>query len=231
MEPDWTRGAVGGMPVDWFDPPTKPRFALLYLHPVGQESLAGNAVFTAELRRLHLACCAPRGGERWWTERGRLVDLHPAMRARWDLSSKAIAVAGISMGGQGALRLAFEHPDLFNVVAGSASALDYHDWYGRGTPLDALYRSREACRQDTATLQIRPDRYPKHIWFACDPTDEEWFRGNDRLDEKLTAMGIPHTVDLTTEAGGHSWKYFEAMAAPMLEFAVKSLEADSRRLL
>ena len=45
------------------------------------------------------------------------------------------------------------------------------------------------------------------------------------------AMGIPHTADLTTEAGGHSWSYFEAMAAPMLQFVVKSLEADSRRLL
>ena len=231
MEPDWTRGEVDGTTVDWFDPPAKPRFALLYLHPVGQESLADNAVFSAELRKLNLACCAPRGGERWWIDRESLRNLHPAMRARWDLSGKAIAVAGISMGGQGALRLAFEHPDLFNVVAGIASALDYHDWHGRGTPLDALYRSREACRQDTATLQIRPDRYPKHIWFTCDPTDEEWFRGNDRLDEKLTAMGISHTADLTTEAGGHSWSYFEAMAAPMLRFAVKSLEADSRRLL
>ena len=231
MEPDWTRGEVDGTTVDWFDPPAKPRFALLYLHPVGQESLADNAGFTAELRRLNLGCCAPHGGERWWIDRESLRNLHPAMRARWDLSGKAIAVAGISMGGQGALRLAFEHAELFNVVAGIASALDYHDWYGRGTPLDARYRSREACRQDTATLQIRPDRYPKHIWFACDPTDEEWFRGNDRLDEKLIAMGIPHTADLTTEAGGHSWSYFEAMAAPMLQFAVKSLEADSRRLL
>ena len=231
MEPGWTRSEADGAPVDWFDPPAKPRFALLYLHPVGQESLADNAVFTAELRRLNLGCYAPHGGELWWTDRESLRNLHPAMRARWDLSSKAIAVAGISMGGQGALRLAFEHPDLFNVVAGIASALDYHDWYGRGTPLDALYRSREACRQDTATLQIRPDRYPKHIWFACDPTDVEWFRGNDRLGEKMTAMGISHTSDLTTEVGGHSWDYFEAMAAPMLQFAVKSLEADSRRLL
>jgi len=231
MEANWTRGEMAGAAVDWFDPPAKPRFALLYLHPVGQESPADNAVFRAELRRHNLACCAPQGGENWWTDRAQLLGLHSDMRARWDLSSKAIAVAGISMGGQGALRLAFENPETFNVAAGIASAIDYHDLFGCGTPLDSLYRSREACRQDTATLQIRPDRYPKRIWFACDPTDAAWFRGNDRLDEKLSAMGIPHTADLTTEAGGHSWEYFEAMAAPMLQFAVESLAADSRRLL
>ena len=231
MDSHWIRSDAGGRAVDWFDPPAKPRFALLYLHPIGGESLAGNAVFTAELRRLNLACCAPQGGERWWADHEELLKLHPAMRDRWILSSKAIAVAGISMGGQGALRLAFQNPESFNVVAGIASAIDHHERFGQGSPLDSLYRSREACRQDTATLRIRPDSYPKHIWFACDPTDDEWFRGNDRLDEKLTAMGIPHTADLTTEAGGHSWNYFEAMAAPMLQFVVKSLEADSRRLL
>ena len=231
MEPDWTRSELAGKAVDWFDPPAKPRFALLYLHPVGQESLADNEVFTLELRKLNLACCAPHGGENWWTDREGLLKLHPAMRERWDLPAKAIAVGGISMGGQGALRLAFQYPETFNVVAAISSAIDYHEWYGRGPPLDTLFRSREACRQDTATLHIRPDRYPKHIWFACDPTDEEWFRGNDRLDEKLSAMGIPHAADLTTEAGGHSWEYFEAMAAPMMQFLAKSLEKDARRLL
>ena len=244
MEPNWSRGIVAGKAVDWFDPPMKPRFAVLYLHSVGGESLADNAVYTAELLKLNLACCAPQGGECWWADRlcptfddavtpahHLLTAVLPAMLARWDLPAKAIAAAGISMGGQGALRLGFRHPDEFNAVAGIASALDYHERYGLGTPLDALYRSREACRQDTAILSISPDKYPKHIWFACDPTDAEWFRGNDRLHEKLSAVGVPHTADLATEAGGHSWAYFDAMAAPMLRFLVQALTADARRLM
>jgi esterase/lipase superfamily enzyme len=243
MQAGWSRDTVAGKKVDWFDPPAKPRFALLYLHPVGQESLADNARFTELLTQFQLGCCAPHGAESWWADRvcetfdptlstaqHIIGNVQPAMRERWTLPTKAIAIAGISMGGQGALRLAFQQPDTFNVVAGIASALDYYEWYGRGTPLDACYKSREACRQDTALLHIQPDRYPKHIWFACDPHDE-WFRGNDRLDEKLRAMGIPHTTDLTSEAGGHSWPYFEAMAAPMLGFIVKSLEVQARRLL
>ncbi len=244
MQSNWSRKTVAGKAVDWFDPPAKPRFALLYLHSVGCESLAENAVYSDELRRLNLACCAPQGDECWWADRicpafdasitpmaHLLANVLPAMLERWSLPPKRVAVAGISMGGQGALRLGFQHPDKFGVVAGVSSALDVHERYGLGSPLDALYRSREACRQDTAILHVDADAYPKRIWFACDPGDAEWFRGNDRLAEKLSAIGIPHTADLVTEAGGHSWAYFEAMAAPMLEYVARGLEAESRRLM
>jgi S-formylglutathione hydrolase len=116
-------------------------------------------------------------------------------------------------------------------VAGIASALDFHDLYGEGTPLDSLYDSKEQCRQDTAILHVHPTQYPAHIFFCVDPDDERWFRGNDRLHEKLSALGIPHEVDLTTRAGGHSWDYFNHMAAPVERFLLAGLEQQSRRLL
>ena len=56
-------------------------------------------------------------------------------------------------------------------------------------------------------------------------------RGNDRLHEKLSALGIPHTCDLTTRAGGHTWGYFNAMAGRALRFCHAGLEQESRRLL
>jgi S-formylglutathione hydrolase len=58
-----------------------------------------------------------------------------------------------------------------------------------------------------------------------------WHRGNDRLHEKLSALGVPHTIDFETQAGGHTWPYFERMADPALRFLVESLEKESRRLL
>lgn len=228
----WKSESLTGRSIDWFDPPVRPRFALLYLHPVGGERLADNAVFTRELLARNLACCAPHGGQNWWTEIEFLrTTVRAAMIDRWSIPQKAIAAAGISMGGQGALRLGFRHPIEFPVVAGIASAIDYYERFGRGSPLDDLYHSKEACRQDTATLSVRQDSFPKHIWFVCDPTDEEWIRGNDRLHEKLSAMGIPHKAELTTQEGGHSWSYFEAMAAPMLDFVLASLTSESRRLM
>jgi S-formylglutathione hydrolase FrmB len=116
-------------------------------------------------------------------------------------------------------------------VAGIASALDYHELYGSGLPLDDMYDSKEQCRQDTAILHIHPSQQPPHIFFCIDPDDVEWYRGNDRLHEKLSALGVPHTLDLTTQAGGHSWQYFDKMAEPTLRFLHDGLEKESRRLL
>lgn len=244
MLPGWIRNEIAGKSADVFEPPGGARFAVLYLHPVGLESLADSAAYTAELTHHRLACCAPFGARSWWSDRvcpefdlTLTVEQHllrnvvPWVRERWNLSSRSIAVAGISMGGQGAVRLGFKHPDTFPVVASVAGAFDYHEWYGRSTSIDDMYRSKEACRQDTALLHIHPSKYPPHIWFASDPADEEWHRGNDRIHEKLSAIGIPHTADLTTEAGGHSWAYFDAMAGPMFDFIVAAFEKQSRRLM
>ena len=61
--------------------------------------------------------------------------------------------------------------------------------------------------------------------------DANWYRGNDRLHEKLSALGIPHTCDLATHAGGHSWDYFNAVAERAVRFIHDGLEQESRRLL
>ena len=94
-----------------------------------------------------------------------------------------------------------------------------------------MYDSKEQCRQDTATMHVHPHHHPPHIYFAIDPEDEQWFRGNDRLHEKLMALGVEHVADLTTSAGGHSWDYFNRMAEPALRFLYEGLEKESRRLL
>ncbi len=94
-----------------------------------------------------------------------------------------------------------------------------------------MYTSKEQCRQDTALMHIHPSNWPPHLFFAIDPEDVDWFRGNDRLHEKLTALGVPHTIDFTTSAGGHTWEYFNRMAEPTMRFLIEGLEKESRRLL
>ena len=134
------------------------------------------------------------------------------------------------MGGQGALRLAFKHPELFPAVAAISPAIEYHELYGRGTPLDEMYDSKEQCRQDTAIMHVHPTHYPPHLFFCVDP-DDPWYRGSDRLHEKLGALGVPHTPDLSTRAGGHSPEYFHHVADRAVRFVVAGLEQEARRLL
>lgn len=246
MLPGWTRAEIAGKPADIYDPPggPAPRFGVLWLHPVGGESPADNPAYTAAFARHGLAVCAPWGGEAWWAdrvcpafdphltaERHLLDNVLPWMRDRWKCGPRGVAAAGISMGGQGAVRLGFKYPDRFGAVASVAGAFDYHDRHGRGTPLDAMYPTREACRQDTATLWVNPAKAPPHVWFASDPADAEWHRGNDRLHEKLAATGVPHFADLTTTAGGHTWAYFDAMADPLCAWLAGALAKEARRLM
>ncbi len=246
MHGTWTTLDIAGKPVEVYDPPgsAPPRFGILHLHGIGLETLRDKPAFTRLFDELRLACVCPHGQRSWWgdrictefdsaitPERFLLSQVLPLFHARWKLGPRAVGLQGISMGGQGALRLAFKHPDLFPVVAAIASAIDYYELYGQGTPLDDMYDSKEQCRQDTAPLHVHPTHYPPHIFFCVDPDDEHWLRGNDRLHEKLSALGISHECDLTTRAGGHSWDYFNHMAERVERFICAGLERESFRLL
>jgi pimeloyl-ACP methyl ester carboxylesterase len=246
MRGTWTHETIAGKPADVYQPPhaEHSRFGILFLHPVGNETLRGRTVYTRLLDELALPCVCPMAPFTWWTDR-MCTDFDPTLTAerhvlqnvlpffaqRWRLAPRSIGLLGISMGGQGALRLALKHPRTFPVAAGIASALDYYEWYGQGLSLDSMYDSKEQCRQDTAVMHVHPSESPPHIYFAIDPEDVDWYRGNDRLHEKLGALGVPHTIDFTTSAGGHTWAYFDRMAEPALRFIAAGLEKESRRLM
>ncbi|MFO0809570.1 MAG: alpha/beta hydrolase-fold protein [Gemmataceae bacterium] len=236
---------MAGKPVDVFEPASAPRFALVYLHGHGLCSLAEKPVAAALLEKHLFACVAPRGDISWWSdriwppfdpgisaERFIVERLRPAILDRWQLGPRGVGLFGVSMGGQGALRIGFRHPDDFPVVAGISSAIDYHDHYGDDEfpSIAQLYDSKEQCRQDTALMHIHPAHQPPHVFFCCDP-DDSWWRGNDRLHEKLTALGVVHECDLDTRAGGHDWSYFTHVMPRTLAFMHAGLEIQSRRLL
>ena len=246
MKGTWAREQIAGKNADVYAlaGAEKPRFGVLFLHPFGLETLVGRPPFTRLFDELRLPCVCPHGQRSWWTDRicaefdpqltaeKYLLDqVVPFFRERWGIGPRGIGLLGISMGGQGALRLAFRHAEIFPVAAAIASALDYHELYGQGTCLDDMYDSKEQCRQDTALMHVPPYQPPPHLYFAIDPRDADWYRGNDRLHEKLNALGVAHTADLTTEAGGHSWDYFNRMAEPALRFIYQGLEKESRRLM
>jgi len=147
-----------------------------------------------------LVVVVPQGGP-WWLERGEGTALFtlrtivlPELRAEFKLP---IALIGVGRGGAGALTLAFRLRGDIPVVFTDAAAVDLHEAYGKGTELDELYTSREACRQDGAILAVDPFRTPHAIRFHC-PEDHLNHRGNDRLHEKLAALGIDHIWSETT---------------------------------
>lgn len=241
----WSRLDIACKSVDVYDLPAAatPRFGILYLHDAGKNTLRDRPAFTRLFDELRLACVCPHGQLSWWAdricaefdshltpERYLLQKVVPFFGERWNLTPRGIGLLGVSMGGQGALRIAFKYPDTFPVVAAIAPAIEYHELYGQGTCLDEMYDSKEQCRQDTAPMHLHPSRFPPHLFFCADP-DDAWHRGADRLHEKLSALGVPHEMDLTARAGGHSWDYFNYMADRAVRFLHAGLEQESRRLL
>ena len=240
----WQTIDIAGKPAQFFLPNDTARGTIIFLHNAACQPLSVSPIYTQLLQEHRLNCVCPWGGATWWTdrivpdydaalsaERYVLDAVVPFARQHFGLGSQAFGLLGISMGGQGALRLAFKRPDLFPVVAAIAPAIEYHEFYGQGSPIDGMYSSKEQCRQDTVPMHVNPTALPPHVFFCVDPDDDHWQRGADRLHEKLLALGVAHECDLITQAGGHRWSYFDALAPRACAFVARGLAHEARRLL
>jgi S-formylglutathione hydrolase len=223
VAPRWQSTTIAGRPADLIEPTRPALGAVIWLRDETGE-LPGE--LAGLLERDRLRCIAPQARGAWWLDRVEPAfdPVIPPERYLIDhvvpwLGTRAVAVAGAGRGGQGAVRAALRHPKLFPVAASQDGAFDFHEHFGRGTSLDELYSGREQARQDTAILQIDAHDWPPHLYFACAP-ESEWYRGNDRLHEKLAAMGVPHTAEL--DAPGD--------LATLVAFVAGGLERESRRL-
>jgi pimeloyl-ACP methyl ester carboxylesterase len=237
-ESPWQRLAVDGRSCDVLEPrgTSLRHAAVIFLHDFDAKTAAESTVFTSELTRAGLRAVCPIADRSWWTTVA-CPDFDPAttplafvrdsvvpfISKRWGIGPPQIGLVGIGMGGQGVLQLAYRWPREFPVVAAIAPAVDFHNWYGYGLALDRMFASKEAARQQTATLHVHPLDWPKHQFVCCDPQDEYWFDGTERLAMKLSSMGIPFERDLTTSAGGHTWSYFERMAPKAIAFISQHL--------
>lgn len=203
----------------WTQPESS--FSALFLPDALETNSVPDVAFT---RRLNLL--APPGALSWWTDRHYdefdrefsserfLVELIENADLPFEHRPRA------AFGGEAAVRLGFRHPLRFPVVAAWNGNFDFHDLYGQGTSLDYLFDRREQARQQTAILQVRSNDFPPHIWFGC-PAGSAHYRGNDRLHEKLNAIGVPHQFVLTDDCP----------SVAMADFLVAALRTRSRRLL
>ena len=243
----WTEIVHGGHPCYIFEPdhPSDHGFVVIYLHGVQQDRLSDEPAFAQAFQRHGLRVVCPVTQRSWWSDRicpefdanlsaEQFVCKHviELIRQRWRSQPPRIALLGTSMGGQGALRLAYKYPDIFPTVAAISPAVDFQRCLVAGDPmLRQMYRDEEAARQDTATLHIHPLNWPRNQWFCCDPTDDDWFESSDRLRMKLFSLGVPHACDLETMGGGHGFTYYARMADAAVDFLAESLEKERLRVV
>lgn len=138
-------------------------------------------------------------------------------------------IGGISMGGYGALHLAFRHPQLFVSVSTTSAALLEklpHVEFAHprqssllrvlrvfGTPPDPAFWNRN----NPLTLARTADLAGLKIYFDCGMQDDYGFEnGALALNRILASRGIPHEFHLYP--GGHDWRYFAAHLPAALQF-------------
>jgi S-formylglutathione hydrolase FrmB len=251
--PDWLLADVAGHACEIHAPSDPlPGRAAIYLHGVRERRLQDLPVLRDLVEQARLPVVAPRAGRSCWLDRivpGFDSQLSPEryvveqvvgeIGRRFGVAPPGIALVGTSMGGQGALRLAYRHPNTFPVATAISPAIDFHtamrESHDRvdGEFYDTLweiYGDVERARQDTAILHVHPLNWPRHQLFACDPADEHWYDGSVRLQSKLVALGIPHVALLEARGGGHGQAYYDTVSGDVIRFILERLDQESRRI-
>lgn len=154
--------------------------------------------------------------ERW------IVDEVPlaAAAAMPEVSARSpLCLAGLSMGGFGALRLGGKHPHRFRAVSGHSSATHKEQFRELlGERLDAWSDAEEDRSVLAAMLRNRHKLPP--VRFDCGT--EDFLLGENReLHRALDVAGIAHVYEEFT--GGHTWSYWEEHLPDTFRFFARTL--------
>jgi S-formylglutathione hydrolase FrmB len=145
----------------------------------------------------------------------------------------ARAISGISMGGYGALRFAFAHPEMFSSVSAQSAALITESPQGisaaahSGAPLTGLLGAVFGTPIDVPhwnlnspfvlARQNRSQLAGLSIYFNCGNNDEFGFeKGAEKLHLQLQTEGVKHEYHVYP--GNHSASYFLAHLGETLKF-------------
>jgi len=229
------------------------RYPILYLlHGLGgnDQTMAVDGEWTAlqDLRRDHkvgdFLVAAPDGGESFYINsrdgktlyrdfflREFMPFIERTYRVRAGRATRGIT--GFSMGGYGALRIAFAHPELFGSASSHSGALTLNPPQGIssgasagnlagellasvfGNPIDLKFWDLNSpfvlARKNAASLM------KTKIYFDCGTEDSfGFYRGATELHQTLDSLKIPHEFHLYP--GGHSISYLLAHRDASFEF-------------
>ncbi len=229
---------------------------LYFLHGLGDNERtlfnSGGWTMLDDLRQQHkmgeFLIVAPEGGQTFYINSAGgsvrysdffLQEFIPLIETKYRISKVRInrAISGISMGGYGALRFAFSHPEMFSAVSAQSAALITEspqelDTAARsgapmgkilaavfGSPIDAAHWRENSpfilANKNQAALRRLA------IYFNCGQDDNYGFeKGAAALHEQLLKEGVKH--EYRSYPGDHSLSYFLAHFTEVMEFHSKA---------
>jgi len=225
---------------------------LYFLHGLGDNERtlfnSGGWTLLDDLRQQHkigeFLIVVPEGGQTFYINSadGRvryndffLREFIPLIESKYgiDKNKNHRAITGISMGGYGALRFAFSHPEMFSAVSAQSAAVitdspEQLDTAARsGAPMGKVlaavfgnpiavqhWKSNspfELAKRNQAAMRELA------IYFNCGRDDDYGFeKGAAALHQQLQRENVKHEYHLYP--GGHSFSYFMAHFPEVMEF-------------
>lgn len=198
--------------------------------------------------RRRLIVVMPEGGDGWYCDSATAADdkyesyfvreLLPEIDSRYRTISDrgGRAIAGLSMGGYGAFKLAFKRPDLFALAVSLSGAFDPaersdeapgFDWESlRPSILKAFGWAGSSTRAENDLYKIveelPAEKIPElpYLYFDCG-IEDGFLDANRRLGLALSTRGVAHRFQEI--AGGHDWEYWDQRVPLLLSLAGEML--------
>jgi len=187
-----------------------------------------------------LIIITPEGNNGWYTDSATtpndkyesyiLQELIPDVDKRFRTipNRHARAVAGFSMGGYGALKLGFKHPEVFGFVGSLSGALDATSRTDDASIMTTFGDTNSTERKNNDLFRLAAefpnDRIAQLPYFYLDcGRDDPWLIQNQRFATSLFERRIP--VEFRQLPGKHDWPYWNKQAREVLRVASEILAA------
>jgi S-formylglutathione hydrolase FrmB len=168
--------------------------------------------------------CDLANGDRYWEYISEEV---PALaREFFHLSDKREDnfVAGLSMGGFGAFKLALNRPDMFSAGASLSGGLHANwdiDDPERLKRMEMTMGPREQFKTSINNLpyvaeQLAKSDGPKPRLYQCCGTEDFLYEGNQEFKAAVEPLGFDYTYE--EEPGTHEWGYWDMKIQRVLEW-------------
>ena len=190
----------------------------------------------------------PEGNNGWYTDsqlapkeqyesyivKELIPDVDRRFRTISDRSGRAIA--GLSMGGYGAIKFGVKYPAMFAFAGSMSGAMNAASWTREELAgLPSIWNSLQQVFGDEASQARLSNDLPKRIrdlshqesaalpfiYLDCG-TEDPLFPSNRSFAELLLSRKIPH--EYRQRPGGHSWAYWDAQVQEVLKLALKKMQ-------
>lgn len=198
--------------------------------------------------RYSMIIVTPEGNDGWYTDSATVAadkyetyvieELIPDVQHRYRTikAREGRAVAGLSMGGYGALKFGVKYPEKFNFVASMSGAFGAASWTEsdlRG--LEAIWRTLSPVfgQADSPTRpandlyklyrELTPERIAAlpFVYLDCG-TEDQLLSGNRAFVDILLAKKIRH--EYRQLPGTHAWTYWDTQVQEVLRIAARKLQ-------